>query len=287
MNIIKSIFFSAACFATAGLAQTVIQGGERFAFDALPGQIVIAMPQGEKRVFALEETLANGCLWSARPQNAAQQLVVTHTLQEATGGLAVPMGAAAIEITGNVPGVSVIDFVLVRPGDATAQPVATVRAQLTVGAPAPVIVQPAPVVVAPQPAPVVVPARPLPPPPPRPVPLKREFCYEFKEIPAVAEIMVPKNGNGMQFFLDCPKPQDYEWIAVWRDNADLRIDVINEVTEAAYLTGHKHKRTIRGTSVEFIGYHPCDLRVRLEYRRKDGHRMGPPAKAIDCFVRVR
>ena len=155
---ITAFIMLAAIFTAAVNAQVQIAGGESYQLNALPANIIVSMNVGDNRSFTLEENLAVG-LWSARTSNPLQQIVITHQLEDATGGVAVNPGVATIRIIGNVATDSNVDLVLSKPGaPVDVAPAAVLHCRVIAVAPAPIVVAPQqqPIVVAPQQQPIVV-----------------------------------------------------------------------------------------------------------------------------------
>ena len=277
----------AALFTTAIKAQVQIAGGENYKLDALPANLIVSMTVGENRSFTLEENLAVG-LWSARTANPLQQIVITHQIQDATGGVAVNPGVATIQIIGNVAGDNNVDLVLSKPGaPADIAPAAVLHCRVIAVAPAPVVVapQPAPVVVAPQPAPVVV--APPAPAPPRIVTLENQYYYELPQIPKMAEFKLHRIGGEINFYLESKAMEGWEWHAVY-DHERIQVMVDNNYHGPARRIGHKNPRDTIGTHVRVNAFTPCETRLILEYRKRhhDG-RTDRPVKIMECMVRVR
>ena len=201
---ITAFIMLAAIFTAAVNAQVQIAGGESYQLNALPANLVVSMTVGENRSFSLEENLAVG-LWSARTANPLQQIVITHQIEDATGGVAVNPGVATIRIIGNVATDSNVDLVLSKPGaPVDVAPAAVLHCRVIAVAPAPIVVAPQqqPIVVAPQQQPVVVPP-PLPHPvPARVVTIENEYYYELPQIPQKAEFKLRKTGGEINFYLE-------------------------------------------------------------------------------------
>ncbi len=291
----------AALFTTAINAQVQIAGGESYQLNALPANLIVSMTVGENRTFTLEENLAVG-LWSARTSNPLQQIVITHQIQDATGGVAVNPGVATIRIIGNVATDSNVDLVLSKPGaPVEVAPAAVLHCRVIAVAPAPVVVAPQPVVVAPQPQPVVVQQQPIivPPQPgpvivtpPAPAPgrvitIENEYYYEMPQIPQKAEFKLRKIGGEINFYLESKERDGWEWHAIY-DHDKIQVIIDNDYTGPARRFGHKNPRETRGTHIQVNGFDPCDTRLILEYRKRhhDG-RTDRPIKTMECMVRVR
>ena len=283
----------AALFITTVNAQVQIAGGESYQLNALPANFVVSMTVGENRSFSLEENLAVG-LWSARTANPLQQIVITHQLEDAMGGVVVNPGLATIRVIGNVAGDSNIDLVLSKPGaPVDVEPAAVLHCRVITVAPAPVVVapQPQPVVVAPQPQPVVVPPQPgpvvVPPQPPRVITLENEFYYELPQIPQRAEFKLRKIGGEITFYLENRSREGFEWHAI-HDDDKIQVILDNDYNGPARRFGHKNPRETHGTRVQVTGFDPCETRLILEYRKRhhDG-RTDRPIKIMECMVRVR
>ena len=252
---ITTFIMLAAIFTAAVNAQVQIAGGESYQLNALPANLIVSMNVGDNRSFTLEENLAVG-LWSARTSNPLQQIVITHQLEDATGGVAVNPGVATIRIIGNVATDSNVDLVLSKPG-------------------------------APQPQPVVVPP-PLPHPvPARVVTIENEYYYELPQIPQKAEFKLRKTGGEINFYLENKERDGWEWHAIY-DNDKLQVIIDNEYRGPARRFGHKNPRDTHGTHIQVNGFDPCDTRLILEYRKRhhDG-RTDRPVKVMECMVRVR
>ena len=299
----------AALFVTAVNAQVQIAGGESYQLNALPANFVVSLTVGENRSFSLEENLAVG-LWSARTANPLQQIVITHQIEDATGGVAVNPGVATIRIIGNVAGDSNVDLVLSKPGaPVDVAPAAVLHCRVIAVAPAPIVVAPQqpvvvtpqqPVVVAPQPQPVVVPQQPVivppqpgpvvvgPKPDPRPIiTLENEYYYEMPQIPQSAKFELRRTGGEINFYLESNSREGFEWHAIY-DNDKLQVILDNDYEGPARRIGHKNPRATRGTHVQVNAFDPCETRLILEYRKKhhDG-RVDRPIKILTCVVRVR
>ncbi len=288
----------AALFTTAINAQVQIAGGESYQLNALPANLIVSMTVGENRTFTLEENLAVG-LWSARTANPLQQIVITHQVQDATGGVTVNPGTATIQIIGNVASDSNVDFVLSKPGaPVEVAPAAVLHCRVIAVTPAPVVVAPQqqPIVVAPQQQPIVVAPQPqpvvVPPPLPHPVParvvtIENEYYYELPQIPQKAEFKLRKTGGEINFYLENKERDGWEWHAIY-DNDKLQVIIDNEYRGPARRFGHKNPRDTHGTHIQVNGFDPCDTRLILEYRKRhhDG-RTDRPVKVMECMVRVR
>ena len=279
----------AAIFTAAVNAQVQIAGGESYQLNALPGNLIVSMNVGDNRSFTLEENLAVG-LWSARTSNPLQQIVLTHQLEDATGGVAVNPGVATIRIIGNVATDSNVDLVLSKPGaPVDVAPAAVLHCRVIAVAPAPIVVAPQqqPIVVAPHQQPVVVPP-PLPHPvPARVVTIENEYYYELPQIPQKAEFKLRKTGGEINFYLENKERDGWEWHAIY-DNDKLQVIIDNEYRGPARRFGHKNPRDTHGTHIQVNGFDPCDTRLILEYRKRhhDG-RTDRPVKVMECMVRVR
>jgi hypothetical protein len=288
----------AALFTTAINAQVQIAGGESYQLNALPANLIVSMTVGENRTFTLEENLAVG-LWSARTANPLQQIVITHQVQDATGGVTVNPGTATIQIIGNVASDSNVDFVLSKPGaPVEVAPAAVLHCRVIAVTPAPVVVAPQqqPIVVAPQQQPIVVAPQPqpvvVPPPLPHPVParvvtIENEYYYELPQIPQRAEFKLRKIGGEINFYLENKERDGWEWHAIY-DNDKLQVIIDNDYHGPARRFGHKNPRDTHGTHIQVNGFDPCDTRLILEYRKRhhDG-RTDRPIKVMECMVRVR
>ena len=279
----------AAIFTAAVNAQVQIAGGESYQLNALPGNLIVSMNVGDNRSFTLEENLAVG-LWSARTSNPLQQIVITHQIEDATGGVAVNPGVATIRIIGNVATDSNVDLVLSKPGaPVDVAPAAVLHCRVIAVAPAPIVVAPPqqPIVVAPQQQPIVVPP-PLPHPvPARVVTIENEYYYELPQIPQKAEFKLRKTGGEINFYLENKERDGWEWHAIY-DNDKLQVIIDNEYRGPARRFGHKNPRDTHGTHIQVNGFDPCDTRLILEYRKRhhDG-RTDRPVKVMECMVRVR
>lgn len=286
---ITTFIMLAALFTVAVNAQVQIAGGESYQLNALPGNLIVSMTVGENRSFTLEENLAVG-LWSARTSNPLQQIVITHQVEDATGGVAINPGVATIRIIGNVATDSNVDFVLSKPGaPADVAPAAVLHCRVIAVAPAPVVVAPQqqPIVVAPQPAPVVIPP-PLPHPvPPRIVTIENELYYELPQVPQKAEFKLHRIGGEMNFYLESKAREGWEWHAVY-DHERIQVLVDNNYRGPARRIGHKNPRDTIGTHIRVNAFTPCETRLILEYRKRhhDG-RTDRPVKVMECMVRVR
>ena len=286
---ITTFIMLAAIFTAAVNAQVQIAGGESYQLNALPANLIVSMNVGDNRSFTLEENLAVG-LWSARTSNPLQQIVITHQLEDATGGVAVNPGVATIRIIGNVATDSNVDLVLSKPGaPVDVAPAAVLHCRVIAVAPAPIVVAPQqqPIVVAPQPQPVVVPP-PLPHPvPARVVTIENEYYYELPQIPQKAEFKLRKTGGEINFYLENKERDGWEWHAIY-DNDKLQVIIDNEYRGLARRFGHKNPRDTHGTHIQVNGFDPCDTRLILEYRKRhhDG-RTDRPVKVMECMVRVR
>ncbi len=284
----------AALFTTAVNAQVQIAGGETYKLDALPANLLVSITVGENRSFTLEENLAVG-LWSARTANPLQQIVITHQIQDATGGVAVNPGTATIQIIGNVAGDNNVDLVLSKPGaPADIAPAAVLHCRVIAVAPAPVVVAPQPVVVPPQPAPVIVPPQPGPvivvpsaPASGRVISIENEYYYEMPQIPQKAEFKLRKIGGEINFYLESKERDGWEWHAIY-DHDKIQVIIDNDYHGPARRFGHKNPRDTNGTHIQVNGFDPCDTRLILEYRKRhhDG-RTDRPIKVMECFVKVR
>ena len=304
---ITAFIMLAAIFTAAVNAQVQIAGGESYQLNALPANLIVSMNVGDNRSFTLEENLAVG-LWSARTSNPLQQIVITHQLEDATGGVAVNPGVATIRIIGNVATDSNVDLVLSKPGaPVDVAPAAVLHCRVIAVAPAPIVVAPQqqpivvapqqqPIVVAPQPQPVVVAPQPqpvvVPPPLPHPVParivtIENEYYYELPQIPQRAEFKLRKTGGEINFYLENKERDGWEWHAIY-DNDKLQVIIDNEYRGPARRFGHKNPRDTHGTHIQVNGFDPCDTRLILEYRKRhhDG-RTDRPVKVMECMVRVR
>ena len=269
--------------ALAAFAQTIaLQGGEQFALRALPQQLQLTLKPGESRSFILEEQLASGLLWTARPQNPAQQTAIAHQLHEVTGANLVPTPrAATATVTGNLLGTSVVDFLLLPPGqqNAAAAPAATIRCYVHVAQP---VVLPQPI----QPPVVVQPMQPAPPPrPPAPIEVQHERYYRLDELPRVIEAKVRRDGGEIEFYLECDSREGFEWRALDDDRVTVFLD--NDTEQSVHLHGHKNRRRIRCTTVRIVGFNRDNVRVVLEYYRNRRGRAERPVKTVDCMIRVR
>ena len=271
---ITAFIMLAAIFTAAVDAQVQIAGGESYQLNALPAR-------------------------SARTSNPLQQIVITHQIEDATGGVAVNPGVATIRIIGNVATDSNVDLVLSKPGaPVDVAPAAVLHCRVIAVAPAPIVVAPQqqpivvapqqqPIVVAPQPQPVVVPP-PLPHPvPPRVVTIENEYYYELPQIPQKAEFKLRKTGGEINFYLENKERDGWEWHAIY-DNDKLQVIFDNEYRGPARRFGHKNPRDTHGTHIQVNGFDPCDTRLILEYRKRhhDG-RTDRPVKVMECMVRVR
>ncbi len=286
----------AALFTTAINAQVQIAGGENYQLNALPANLIVSMTVGENRTFTLEENLAVG-LWSARTANPLQQIVITHQIQDATGGVTVNPGVATIQIIGNIASDSNVDFVLTKPGaPVDVAPAAVLHCRVVAVAPAQVVVAPQPVVVAPQqqpvvvaPQPVIVPPQPVvvPPQPGKPVHLENEYYYEMPQIPQLAEFRLRQTGGEITFYLECRSREGFEWNAIC-DNDKLQVIIDNDYHGPARRFGHKNPRETHGARIQVTGFDPCDTRLILEYRKThhNGH-ADRPIKVMNCMVKVR
>ena len=276
----------AALFTVTVNAQVQIAGGESYQLNALPANLLVSMTVGENRTFSLEENLAVG-LWSARTSNPLQQIVITHQVEDATGGVAVNPGLATIRVIGNFAGDSNVDFVLSKPGaPVEVAPAAVLHCRVIAVAPAPVVVapQPAPVVVPPQPGPVVL----GPKLDPRPIiTIEDEYYYELPQIPQTAEFKLRRTGGEINFYLENRAKEGFEWHAIY-DNDKLQVILDNDYEGPARRIGHKHARATRGTHIQVNAFDPCETRLILEYRKRhhDG-RTDRPIKIMTCLVRVR
>ena len=286
---ITAFIMLAAIFTAAVNAQVQIAGGESYQLNALPANLIVSMNVGDNRSFTLEENLAVG-LWSARTSNPLQQIVITHQVEDATGGVAVNPGVATIRIIGNVATDSNVDLVLSKPGaPVDVAPAAVLHCRVIAVAPAPIVVAPQqqPIVVAPQPQPVVVPP-PLPHPvPARVVTIENEYYYELPQIPQKAEFKLRKTGGEINFYLENKERDGWEWHAIY-DNDKLQVILDNDYRGPARRFGHKNPRDTHGTHIQVNGFDPCDTRLILEYRKRhhDG-RTDRPVKVMECMVRVR
>ena len=286
---ITAFIMLAAIFTAAVNAQVQIAGGESYQLNALPANLIVSMNVGDNRSFTLEENLAVG-LWSARTSNPLQQIVITHQIEDATGGVAVNPGFATIRIIGNVATDSNVDLVLSKPGaPVDVAPAAVLHCRVIAVAPAPIVVAPQqqPIVVAPQQQPVVVPP-PLPHPvPARVVTIENEYYYELPQIPQKAEFKLRKTGGEINFYLENKERDGWEWHAIY-DNDKLQVIIDNEYRGPARRFGHKNPRDTHGTHIQVNGFDPCDTRLILEYRKRhhDG-RTDRPVKVMECMVRVR
>ena len=268
----------AAIFTAAVNAQVQIAGGESYQLNALPGNLIVSMNVGDNRSFTLEENLAVG-LWSARTSNPLQQIVITHQLEDATGGVAVNPGVATIRIIGNVATDSNVDLVLSKPGaPVDVAPAAVLHCRVIAVAPAPIVVAPQqqPIVVAPQQQPIVVAPQQqpvvVPPPLPHPVParvvtIENEYYYELPQIPQKAEFKLRKTGGEINFYLENKERDGWEWHAIY-DNDKLQVIIDNEYRGPARRFGHKNPRDTHGTHIQVNGFDPCDIRLILEYRKR-------------------
>ena len=284
----------AALFTTAINAQVQIAGGENYQLNALPANLIVSMNVGDNRSFTLEENLAVG-LWSARTSNPLQQIVITHQLEDATGGVAVNPGVATIRIIGNVATDSNVDLVLSKPGaPADVEPAAVLHCRVIAVAPAPVVVAPQPQPVVVQQQPIIVPPQPGPivvaPPAPAPgriISIENEYYYEMPQIPQKAEFKLRKIGGEINFYLESKERDGWEWHAIY-DNDKIQVMIDNDYTGPARRFGHKNPRETRGTHIQVNGFDPCDTRLILEYRKRhhDG-RVDRPIKTMECIVRVR
>ena len=295
---ITAFIMLAAIFTAAVNAQVQIAGGESYQLNALPANLIVSMNVGDNRSFTLEENLAVG-LWSARTSNPLQQIVITHQIEDATGGVAVNPGFATIRIIGNVATDSNVDLVLSKPGaPVDVAPAAVLHCRVIAVAPAPIVVAPQqqpivvapqqqPIIVAPQPQPVVVPP-PLPHPvPPRVVTIENEYYYELPQIPQKAEFKLRRTGGEINFYLENKERDGWEWHAIY-DNDKLQVILDNDYRGPARRFGHKNPRDTHGTHIQVNGFDPCDTRLILEYRKRhhDG-RTDRPVKVMECMVRVR
>ena len=271
--------FVLSCLAVLSLCfgqETLIRGGEQFRLDALPTNILVSMPRGEKRSITIDETLSNYCLWTARHTVQGSQTIIYHNVQEAMGGLTAPMGAATVEFVGNQPIDCHLDLVLARPGDTQNAPLAVIRCHLVVyEVQAPIA--PAPV--------VVTPPIPLPPAPPRKILIKDRQYFLMNEVPALSELMVRRDGGELVFYLENREYDKYEWVAMSNDRIEVSID--NDETIQAHIPGHKHKRDIKVSEIEIKGFEPCDTRVIFEYRRVRSRPGERPLKTMHLNVKVR
>ena len=270
----------AALFTTAINAQVQIVGGESYALNALPASLLVSMNLGENRTFTLEENLAIG-LWSARPANPQQQILITHQIQDATGGVAVAQGTATIQIIGTVAGDNNVDFVLSKPGAPLGTvPAAVVRCRVITAAAQPVVVPQQPIVVPQQP--VVAPPLPS-----KPIHLENEYYYDMSQIPQLAEFRLRETGGEITFYLECRTREGFEWNAIC-DNDKLQVIIDNDYNGPARRFGHKNPRETHGARIQVTGFDPCDTRLILEYRRKHHNfRSTPPIKTMTCLVKVR
>lgn len=296
-----------ALFTTTINAQVQIAGGESYKLDALPGNLLVSMTVGENRTFSLEENLAVG-LWSAVPANPLQQIVITHQVEDATGGVAVNPGLATIRVIGAFAGDNNVDFVLSKPGaPAGTAAAAVLHCRIIAVAPAPVVVAPqptapapAPILVQPQAGPIVVPQNgPIVVPqngpivvaptqqPGKPIPIENEFYYELPQIPVNAEVKLRKVGGEINFYLENREREGFEWHAIY-DHDKIQVILDNDYHGPARRFGHKNPRDTRGTHIQINGFDPCDTRLILEYRKRhhDG-RTDHPIKVMNCFVKVR
>ena len=285
---ITAFIMLAALFVTAVHAQVQIAGGESYQLNALPTNLIVSMTVGENRTFRLEENLAIG-LWSARPSNPRQQILITHQIQDSTGGVAITQGTATIQIIGAVASDGNVDFVLSKPGAPIGTvPAAVVRCRVVIIAQQPILVPQQPVL-APQP-PVVVPpigGAPVPPAPGKPLQLENEYYYEMPQIPQNAEFRLRQTGGEITFYLECRNREGFEWNAIC-DNDKLQVIIDNDYRGPARHLGHKHQRDTQGARIQVTGFDPCDTRLILEYRKKhhNGH-TDRPIKVMNCFVHVR
>lgn len=283
---IFSLAGTLAAWAQTALPLIAIQGGEHFPLTALPQQIQLNLKPGESRSFVLEEQLQSGLFWTARPQNPAQQTVISHQLQEMTGGAVAASGTATATVTGNLFGTTVVDFALLPPGaqQATATPSAVVRCYVNVQQ-QPVVVAPAPPVVI-QP---VVPVHPVPPPKPtlplRPVELQHEQFYTLEALPRQLLATVRRDGGEIEFYLECDVREGFEWRVLSDDRVSVMLD--NDVEREVRLHGHRHRRRIRCTAVRIVGFNRGEVRLVLEYYRQRRGRAERPVKTVDCMVKVR
>ena len=283
---ITAIIMLAALFTTAVHAQVQIAGGESYQLNALPANLVVSMTVGENRSFSLEENLAVG-LWSARTANPLQQIVITHQIEDATGGVAVNPGVATIRIIGNVATDSNVDLVLSKPGaPVDVAPAAVLHCRVIAVAPAPIVVAPPqqPIIVAPQPGPVVVGPRPD----PRPIiTIENEYYYEMPQIPQSAKFELRRTGGEINFYLESKARDGFEWHAIY-DHDKLQVILDNDYEGMARRLGHKNPRATRGTHIQVNAFDPCETRLILEYRKRhhDG-RTDRPSKTMTCIVRVR
>ena len=299
---ITAIIMLAALFTTAVHAQVQIAGGESYQLNALPANLVVSMTVGENRSFSLEENLAVG-LWSARTANPLQQIVITHQIEDATGGVAVNPGVATIRIIGNVATDSNVDLVLSKPGaPVDVAPAAVLHCRVIAVAPAPIVVAPPqqpvvvapqqpvvvapqqPIIVAPQPGPVVVGPRPD----PRPIiTIENEYYYEMPQIPQSAKFELRRTGGEINFYLESKARDGFEWHAIY-DHDKLQVILDNDYEGMARRLGHKNPRATRGTHIQVNAFDPCETRLILEYRKRhhDG-RTDRPIKTMTCIVRVR
>lgn len=301
----KLIVMMLMCSVVSLFSQIIaLQGGESFALAALPVQLQVAMNQGENKTLTLEENLLSGYLWTVRLSNPALQVILTHQLQETTGGAPTMVGAMTAQIIGNVPGETIVDFVLCRAGDKESAPQATIRCQVlvagaVVAAPQPILVTPTvpqPVVVAPAPAPqpvVVAPeaqpavvVAPLPPPPPRPMELEHEYFYSLEQLPNDCFVKLRRDGGEIEFFLESKARDGYEWHALYDDDK-LYVQIDNDYNDKVYLHGHKNKRSMRCTEIEITGRDRYQGRVILEYRRVRRGKAERPIKVVNVMVNVR
>ena len=291
---ITTFIMLAAIFTAAVNAQVQIAGGESYQLNALPANLVVSMTVGENRSFSLEENLAVG-LWSARTANPLQQIVITHQIEDATGGVAVNPGVATIRIIGNVATDSNVDLVLSKPGaPVDVAPAAVLHCRVIAVAPAPIVVAPPqqpvvvapqqPIIVAPQPGPAVVGPRPD----PRPIiTIENEYYYEMPQIPQSAKFELRRTGGEINFYLESKARDGFEWHAIY-DHDKLQVILDNDYEGMARRLGHKNPRATRGTHIQVNAFDPCETRLILEYRKRhhDG-RTDRPIKTMTCIVRVR
>lgn len=291
---ITAFIMLAAIFTAAVNAQVQIAGGESYQLNALPANLIVSMNVGDNRSFTLEENLAVG-LWSARTSNPLQQIVITHQIEDATGGVAVNPGVATIRIIGNVATDSNVDLVLSKPGaPVDVAPAAVLHCRVIAVAPAPIVVAPPqqpvvvapqqPIIVAPQPGPVVVGPRPD----PRPIiTIENEYYYEMPQIPQSAKFELRRTGGEINFYLESKARDGFEWHAIY-DHDKLQVILDNDYEGMARRLGHKNPRATRGTHIQVNAFDPCETRLILEYRKRhhDG-RTDRPIKTMTCIVRVR
>ena len=282
---ITAFIMLAALFTAAVNAQVQIAGGESYNLNALPANLVVSMTLGENRTFTLEENLAVG-LWSARTANPLQQIVITHQIEDATGGVAINPGAATIRIIGNVASDSNVDLVLSKPGaPVDVAPAAILHCRV-------IVVAPAPIVVAPPAAPVVIPPKPGPGVPPQVDPrpiitIENEYYYEMPQIPQSAKFELRRIGGEINFYLESKAREGFEWHAIY-DHEKIQVIVDNNYDGPARRLGHKNLHGTRGTHIQVNGFNPGETRLILEYRKRhhDG-RTDRPIKTMTCLVRVR